>query len=296
MDDIETNELETILYECERCAYITNNKHTLIRHLKKKIECPCTNSSRTRAEILKKFEKVYDDTAVSCSWCDKQFTHKNNLYAHRKTCRSKPVEAQEVHTSTTENTNAATSGTSSTQVTNEMTFNVLQEILKELKSKQMGNNIVYNTNIQNNLNININSFGNESLEHLKADVLTKLVNDRDIVEFVRRIHFDPDAPENHNVKRITTSKDYYKNQFLATYGENGKWDHKEKNVVLKSVIMKGLKAMSDYSKEQWQNIKLTDEEYFKLNGWILDTTCNTKQFMKQCFALTLDKNFLLEEP
>jgi hypothetical protein len=53
---------------------------------------------------------------------------------------------------------------------------------------------------------------------------------------IRTRNFNPEKPENHNVKRITSSKDYYKNQFLAFFDNDNIWKHNSKETVLRRVL------------------------------------------------------------
>lgn len=311
------------LYMCERCGYKTNKKFALQRHLQNKKTCNSELSNTPRSVLLAKLSREYDDNDPKCDWCGKQFTHKNNLCTHRKKCKLNPSFQQnqrnedngEIHIHASEedqrlheqnqhinqethiNENVENPVIESILRTLLAKIHSLEEEIKTCKREQVQPTIIYNTTnnntINNTFNISLNAHGKESIEHITRDMLMDFLKNRDILKLVKQIHFNPDVPENHNVKRITTSKDYYKNQFLATYEENGKWEHKKKEAVLQGVLNKGLNIMSTYLLEN-TNISNIDDEIVSFNNWLLQTNIDNKKYMKDVFALTLDDNFVLE--
>lgn len=76
-----------MIFNCNRCGYNTDNKYLMIQHLKRKSPCLTPYSDVDREELLKQFERQYNDTAVQCPDCEKKFNHKSNLYAHKKVCK-----------------------------------------------------------------------------------------------------------------------------------------------------------------------------------------------------------------
>lgn len=293
---METAQNEKKNHRCERCGYETPVKDTLIRHLKRVKPCQALFCNKSQEELVDALIKKYDVAAPTCKWCNKQFTHKSNLYAHYKVCKT--VNCSETH----DNTNVEIPPSMNTILEQmkkqiESQQHKISQLEEEIRTKPLQPTIIYNTNIQNlqqnnTLNINLKSYGKESLEHISNEMLTEFLKNRDILELVKTIHFNPEVPENHNVKRITTSKDYYKNQFLATYGEDGTWVHTAKDHVLKGVINKGLNMMSSYFKDITNKENIT-EESVDFNGWLLKTNCNPKQIMKDVFALTLEDKYVL---
>lgn len=94
-----------------------------------------------------------------------------------------------------------------------------------------------NTNVENV--IVINNFGNETLEHISNDFLNKCVRERKrgIVNLLDKIFFDPNVPENRNVKLISR-----KQKVLGTY-KNGTWLRSNSHSVLEDMIGKGYKIL-----------------------------------------------------
>lgn len=229
---------EVELHICERCGYTTNNKHTLIRHLKKKLECPSNNSSRTRAEILKQFEKVYDENAVECSWCNKKFTHKNNLYTHQKnSCMCKP-KTQEVKELTDESKTIPNNCRDIEKTVRKMVSEELVRILNQLKtSNAIDKEEVNHANKQS---------AEESIEirqtlDFSKDKFIEILKLKQIHEIVNYLYLEIEPL----VRRTTTSIDYYKNVYLIVL-ENGKGVYKSKENVFKELINKAVEFSIEF--------------------------------------------------
>lgn len=286
---MDINENEQITFDCPRCKYATPFRSMLIRHLCKKKCCAPIYSSLSCQDILKDLEKQKEkDTNIVCSWCNKKFNHKSNLYAHHKVCKAKNEPA-----------NQSTTNTNNTITSNSNVEELLKTMITLMQNKQDQPTIVnnvnnYTTNVQNNI-ININAFGKEKLDHITKDFLTTCLINNDVIEIVKHINFNPNVPENHNVKRITSSQDYYKNQFLATFEEDGTWKRKFKEDVLSSILNKGFKAMMDHMISLINTNDISADDSARLNTWILESFANPKKFLKRVFAETLnDELFLIK--
>jgi hypothetical protein len=68
------------------------------------------------------------------------------------------------------------------------------------------NNIENQTN-NNTINIHINAFGKENTDYLDDQAIVECIDRifNSVPAILKRIHFDPDHPENHNIK-ITNKK------------------------------------------------------------------------------------------
>ena len=77
-----------------------------------------------------------------------------------------------------------------------------------------------------NITININAFGNENLEYIDDKAITECISRvyKSIPSLLEKIHFDPEHPENHNIK-ITNKKLPY----ASVMGNNKKWKTKKNN-------------------------------------------------------------------
>lgn len=287
------NDNEQNTFDCPRCKYTTPFRSILIRHLCKKKSCDPIYSSVPCQEILKHLEKQKEkDTNIVCVWCNKKFNHKSNLYAHTKVCKAK----NEPQTS-----NIESSTNNNILISNSNVEELLKTMITLMQHRQDQPTIVnnYNTtnNVQNNIinQVNINAFGKEKLDHITKEFLTTCLINNDVIEIVKQINFNPNVPENHNVKRITSSQDYYKNQFLATFEEDGTWKRKFKEDVLSSILNKGFKAMMDHMISLINANDISVEDSARLHTWIRESFANPKKFLKRVFAETLnDELFLIK--
>ena len=74
------------------------------------------------------------------------------------------------------------------------------------------NNITTTNNINNSKNIYINNYGNENLKHLRSKDFTKLFDGiyNAVPKLIEKIHFDPNHPENQNIKFTNKKLPYLK--------------------------------------------------------------------------------------
>ena len=69
-----------------------------------------------------------------------------------------------------------------------------------------------NNNINNSKNIYINNYGNEDLKHLRSKDFANLLNGiyNAVPKLIEKIHFDPEHPENQNIKYTNQRSPYLK--------------------------------------------------------------------------------------
>ena len=81
------------------------------------------------------------------------------------------------------------------------------------------NSTVNSHNTDNSVRIiNINCLGNENMEHITnafKDARLQELNGKGILNFIKSVHFNPDYPENHNIRR-------HDNTFCKIY-DDGEW-------------------------------------------------------------------------
>jgi len=140
-----------------------------------------------------------EDSLRMCEYCLRTYSRKDNLTKHLKTCKKKK-EAEIL---------------AITQ--NEKIIKMEKEIeeLKNLKIQTQNNttnNITNNNNINNSKNIYINNYGNEDLKHLRNKDFAKLLDGiyNAVPKLIEKIHFDPDHPENQNIKYTNKRSPYLK--------------------------------------------------------------------------------------
>lgn len=77
------------MYDCKRCGSSFDQKSTLKTHFNKKNTCKPILSDIPVDTLLKELStlgKTIPDVTYSCTKCGKEFSHKSNMYAHRKKC------------------------------------------------------------------------------------------------------------------------------------------------------------------------------------------------------------------
>ena len=145
-------------------------------------------------------------------------------------------------------------------------INELRNMVAKLLQKKSQNINITN----NNLMLNINSFGNENLSHITINDYKNFFTGffPGFIKFIEKIHFDENMPENHNIC-ITNLK----SNFMFTYNK-GKWLSKDKNHTIDTFIAKkynifvnkldeleGLNQIDENILEKFNAFKLA---YFKL--------------------------------
>lgn len=236
------------MYQCTRCGYLSNRKGNLINHLKRKRICEPIMLDVSRSELLNELkvdnrrktrnqaigiqtvsnkypvgiQKVSNKYPVSiqkvssktmhktfaCSFCNKTFKHKNNMYRHEKhRCKLNPNNnnSEELQNQLIELKKTID------EQQEQIQFLTKQQIRQQPtsttnRSHNTNNNNInkHNTNSFNTVNVNLNTIGNENIEYLKTFLLKNIKNiikcNTDFfIEYVKQKHFHPEHIENHNV-------------------------------------------------------------------------------------------------
>jgi len=115
----------------------------------------------------------------------------------------------------------------------------IEDLLIELSKNGVNttnnnNNTTNMTNSHNTIHntININNYGNENTDYLKSDYLNNLLQGAftAIPKLIENIHFNPQHPENHNIK-ITNKKEPY-----VKIRKNDKWELQDKKETLETLV------------------------------------------------------------
>lgn len=219
---------------------------------------------------------VEKNNLVDCV-CSKSFTTRSALYRHRKKCIDyiKFVQKQQyqnivIDTSEPENMiqllqeKLDKKDQEMKEVKDEM-----DELRKQVETligntaKQTTNNnsnIQTQNNIENQNVIVVNSFGNENIEHLTDQIICKLIKTApftSVPQLIEKIHFDPDHPENHNIK-ITNKKMNY-----AEIVQNNKWVTANKKKVIDDVIQKSYNLLDEKYTDNKDTISEKRKERFE---------------------------------
>ena len=163
-------------------------------------------------------------TGYICEFCKKSFTRKYGLNCHSKICKIKKENDIKKEKDNQE----------LCLMKNEI------EILKEKLNKSTtmttnntisNNNSNNNTNIINN-NIIINNLGEENLKYLKSKDFFQLLQGifSAIPNLIGNIHFNPEHPENRNIKYPNKKKPYLKVM------KNNEWQYVDKKIEVMDLI------------------------------------------------------------
>jgi len=225
---------------CEVCAKTFSCHRSYETHLK-------SRSHRVRSEKTINLYKCF---------CGKAFNQTSSLSRHKKKCKqsqtnSDPPE-QKLQLLQKENQQMR-------EEMNELRKQV--EMLLGKSTKNTTNNIQTLNSIENqNVNIVVNSFGHENIDHLTDQIICKLIKTAPFTSvplLIEKIHFDPEHPENHNIK-ITNKKLNY-----AEVVKNNKWVTANKKKVIDDVIQKSYDLLDEKYTDNKDDISEKRQERFQ---------------------------------
>jgi len=240
---------------CEKCGYVTSRKANILRHFARKTPChgetkecsvDLTQNTSTSPKIHQDLTqntstspKIHQDLTQNtstkeedlesrtCTVCCKVFKNRSSLYTHRtkkvcvgessggKQCKKclkvfATVNSRAVHEkrNTCEGSEVKSEG-------NTTNYNI---------SGDMNNNTV-----NNNINITVNTFGNEELDYITNDeaALLKAIRSGQmgLQDIIKRIYFDQEHPENRTVQLPNVAKG------ICTVWDGENWQYKSSETV-----------------------------------------------------------------
>ena len=270
--------------KCEKCDKEFKKNCQLQNHLNRKF--PCITIEGIINKYLNKIKKIDNDieeitkisieTNKECNFCNKTFSSKHNLIRHiEKSCLSKKEMINK-----RDKLNNDKDKLINENITEKLTnkINELQNSIDDLKNKDIITTQNITNNIQNNLIVNINSFGKETLNHITLQDYKKYFNSffKGFLNFIEKVHFDENAPENHNLC-ITNIKSKY----IHVY-ENNDWILKEKNDIIDDLVTNKFNLLTNKYEEleeakQLNNKTINNFEEFQQNYENKDAQKNTKK-------------------
>jgi hypothetical protein len=210
-------------YICHRCGYTASQRINLRHHLNRKKICKPILGDNSIEEIKKHYNfeinEIPQNTTLlpqnttllpqnttllpqnttkenQCKYCNKILSRYDSLNRHLKICKKKKESERLV-------------------IKQEEEIQQMKLEIEELKTKSATTNNITNTiNTNNNTNniINIKNLGDENINHLKnvdfAGMLKGIYNA--VPKLIEKIHFDPNHPENQNIKYTNKKLPYLK--------------------------------------------------------------------------------------
>ena len=207
-----------IFYICPRCGYKVNNMTKYVNHLKRKKICePILSKTNLQKEYMKYdikdklnltqnttlkttknvlFHNIPQNTTKNnqCKYCDKVFSRVDSLTRHYVTCKDKK-KTDEANENMLELVNLLNEQKLEFKNELEKKNNQIDELIK----KAGINNSTITQNIQNN--IKLLAYDKTDLSDLTEKDFIRCFNHNNmcVPHLVKRIHFNPKKPENHNV-------------------------------------------------------------------------------------------------
>ena len=202
-----------VQYICLRCGYTTHIKTIFVRHLLRKKICEPILKDITIPQIFDYYcldnkvkTKAKTKSKYICSSCGKEYSSYNSKWRHEKyNCKNKNHDENNMkqlvyllneQLQETKKHLDKRDEQIDKQLTE--TKSQLDKRDKQIESlvKKTGFNI---TNTQNN--IKLLSYGNTDISHLTENDYINCLNHSNfcIPHLIKKIHFNPNKPENHNI-------------------------------------------------------------------------------------------------
>ena len=249
-----------VSYNCSLCKFVTILKSNYNQHLKTKKHlrnynislCPMvmsTNEHKMSTNEHKMSTNEHkmstDKLKYSCDFCDLTFKSKPNKRRH------------ELHYCKENNSIMSSK------------IKKLEKEKKNLESKiiKLIDKVGNVTNNTNNI-IVVNNYGKENTDYLSVEKIKSLLNRPfdSVQELIKMLHYNPEHPENHNVK-ITNKKEPY-----ALVWNNPIWELREKKKVIKDLVDKGYMILDSTH----DTIKSYDKKYIKFQHMYEDDNSSIK--------------------
>ena len=252
-------------YKCPRCGYENNIKTKYINHLRRKKLCnpvlsennlqdeykkykisdkinkinntaeftqKTAKKTKTPAEFTQKTAKIRK--LAKCKYCKKEFSRKDSLPRHLKTCKEK-LKDDEEKKNLLDLINILNMKLDEKDKQIEKKDKQFEEIINKKDQqideliKKAGINIG-TQNIQQN--INILAYNNTDISHLTDQDYLKCLKHSNfcIPHLIEKIHFNPQKPENHNIYISNL-----KNNYAMIYDGN-KWALKDRDDEINKLI------------------------------------------------------------
>ena len=244
-----------VYYECKRCGYNTNHRNSIKNHFKRKNICKPILEDISIEEMLKQYKmentekmapkqlqngapllqnapKWSNSYNLRCEYCNKIFSKKSNVTKHLQVCKIKKnkLENDELYKK-------------DLSILKDMVEDVLLKLSnKDITLDTNTTNTTNITNITNNIQINVNAYGKENISHLSNTYITELLKGAfgAIPKLIEKIHFDPEHPENSNIKMTNKKLPHIQVK------KDNIWEIEDKNTFLEALVNDKYFMLEDY--------------------------------------------------
>ena len=238
-------------FTCEVCNWSFVRKQNLNRHLK------------SQRHLLNLSSEA--SSSHTCNYCKKTFKFTSGLSKHRKMCKKNEKNvANKIEI--LENT-VLQEREQHQKERDELRAQIALLLDKHAGSTTTNNQHIETQNIetQQNIHIHINAFGHENIDYLDEKAIVACIDRvyKSVPAILEKIHFDPNHPENHNIK-ITNRKLPY----ASVMGENKKWKTVDKKDAIETMVFNGYNLLDEKypdNKDNLTNYKRDKFEDFQDN-------------------------------
>ena len=232
------------MFLCEVCNKSFTRKSTLNRHYSSELHRRSLNND------IKKY---------TCP-CGKNYSYSQSLHVHKQSCaffnQTSRVELLQTEKEVMKEQLDAY----------EKEREEMKAQIASLMDKYAGGNTTNNTtNIENqtnnnNIHIHINAFGQENIDYLDDKAIIACIDRvyKSIPALIEKIHFDPEHPENHNIK-ITNKKLPY----ASVMGDNSKWKMVDKKDAIETMVFNGYNLLDEKYPDNKQELSSKKREHFE---------------------------------
>ena len=230
------------------------------------MEFKCKQNLEKHELSIRHKNKVSPNKKVHTCSCGKYYVHLPSYYRHKKTC----TESNKSDLTIEDQMKDLRSTIDQFEKEREEMKAQISLLLDQQASTR--GNTTTNTNsnnttidTQNNITIQINSFGQENTDYLDDKAILQCIDRvyKSIPALLQKIHFDPQHPENHNIK-ITNKKLPY----ASVMGDNKKWKTMDRKDAIDKMVNNGyyiLDEKYENNKEKFDSRKQENFETFKNN-------------------------------
>lgn len=250
---------------CRRCSHESTTKSNLLSHLRRKKPCKITGEAVSIESYINELlaRPQQEPKKYSCPSCNYQFNTRQSKSRHMKTCKVANKETTNTPQVPTQPvTQQATVNTATERNDDIIAFlikkvEVLENLVLERDNKSrngISNDTHFNTQITNNstqinINVNLNTFGQEDTSYLTPDFLSYcLLNPRKgMTSLIENIHYNKDYPNNQNLRCKS-----FKQNIFEKYVDS-EWRACDASNTLDELIRKGYRILNAHYTENIMN-------------------------------------------
>ena len=225
-----------MLYFCKRCGFETIQRANMRSHLQRQKPCEPKLNDIEYENIKDEFAYLMEkqqpgksrsgdktngcksstqEIGFKCPHCDMSFKHKQSRHNHLKLNRCPVIMTSEKMNDNLKKENmvlrdkvlrleaASASASEATAAAAAAARGAPGQLIQNqvIEGQQSNTN---NTNSHNQINITINNYGEENVDYITEGEMAEWAkcSNESVLEFIQRLHLDPDHPENHNVRAI----------------------------------------------------------------------------------------------